>query len=790
MMNKKRKVAEALDSYFDDLLRDTNATAPITKELDTQTVQLLRQVVLVERGRAEDAIDATATKARVWQKVVTNAQAASRLRSRASDSRFRFSQFFHRHWQRVAIAAVCFFIAIGVSLYALASRTSRVSAQEIIEKAYAAATLPSTGRVQSFVLTETQRSVPANQRLNALGGLNGDEQIVNETKRWYEAPNRWRVEFQQTILAADGSEISHSNSVEVSDGIGIWSYDPVQNTVVVNPYDPAVIGKDGVSLFGQNTGVLNDLLQQAATCFDPKVTGSASVAGRETYVIDLGPTKCPSASAPEMNGRLVLWVDQETFFVLKQEQYSTDGTQVIMTSEVSQVQYNAALDPSLFTFVPPAGAGISDNRPKSAPVAGEYQKQLEQLAGQVDFPIFMPGYLPQGLEPRQPRLNVVQENSVELAYVPAYEVETDTLAEGKGILIRQQKATYSLVERWVEGAEPVTVPEGEGWIRRGTHNVDGTGSNSAALLLRDGTLVSISSFGISLDELVKVTASLNPAPGSHEPLPNPTPPTLDEIRRQVSFPVFIPTYLPEGLTPGSIIGGELPMENVEIRYFAPDGTVGLIVVNGNPDCCPGSLQFQSEEINLPNGIAAHLVRTQTTMYGGMTLWWVQEGTHIEISGPELSEEELITIAASMSRTGDLGEIVERSKITKPTQTSELLFDPLLPAWLPEEMSKDIRVDGEIITIGFDPRPDDAPHSVLTLVEMPTALVMPGGAPDPQETREQIGEYDVSIIWRGQDCITLEWNVDDLYLQLTNPYDPPGEPRYSCDQLRRIVGSIR
>jgi len=789
-MNKKVNEIETIDLFLDDLIRDPNATSLAPEEIDLETVKLLRQVVLAEQGQIQDVIYETETKARVWQRVISNVQEAPESKNRTINRKLQLTHLLHQNWQRVALVATIILAALALSLYALISRPLPVRAQEIIEKAYAAANLPSNGVVQSFILTEIQHAVPANPRLNAQSGLKGDEQILNETKRWYEAPNQWRVEFQQEILAADGKEISHYKSVEVSDGTNIWHYDPGQNTVFVNPFNPAIDGKGGVALFGQNVGILDDLLQQATTCYNPKVTASDYVAGRATYVIDFGPTKCPSASAPEMNGRLVMWVDKETFFILKQELYNAEGNQVIMSIEVTQVQYNVPIDPGLFTFTPPARANTTDNRPKPTPSADEYQKQLEQLAQQVDFPIFVPDYLPQGLEPRQPRLNQMGGNSVELSYVPTEEVETDTSAETNGIVIQQLKADNSLVALWTEGAEPAAIPGGQSWLRRGIHNPDGTGSNSAALLLRDGTLVSIWSFTITPDELIKIAGSLNPAPGSHAPLPNPTPPTLDEIRGRVSFSVFIPTSLPQGLAPGSLSEGELTTENVEIKYIYPDGAVGLLVSNGNPGCCPGLLQMQNEEAKLPNGITAHLIRTPIKMYGGMTLWWEQEGTHIEISGPNLTEEELINIAASMSSTANLGKIAEGMPIYIPTQPAELPFDLLLPSWLPEEMARSVQMDGEIVTITFDPRPGDAPHSLLSLVEMPVALIGPGGDPDPQATQEQIGDVDVTVIRRGESCITFEWNVGNLYLQLTNPYDPPGQPRYTCDQLRSIIESIR
>lgn len=87
----------------------------------------------------------------------------------------------------------------------------------------------------------------------------------------------------------------------------------------------------------------------------------------------------------------------------------------------------------------------------------------------------------------------------------------------------------------------------------------------------------------------------------------------------------------------------------------------------------------------------------------------------------------------------------------------------------------------MVIISFDPRPKDAPHSVLTLVEMPASMIVSGGEPDPQVTQEQIGGVELTVIRRGGNCITYEWTLGDLYLQLTNPYDPPGQPRYTCEQ---------
>lgn len=76
------------------------------------------------------------------------------------------------------------------------------------------------------------------------------------------------------------------------------------------------------------------------------------------YVVDLGPTLRPSAaSAPEANGRELIWVDKNTFFVLKHGTVQHAGRPTAAArDEVTEVQYNPTLDAALFTFIPPAAA--------------------------------------------------------------------------------------------------------------------------------------------------------------------------------------------------------------------------------------------------------------------------------------------------------------------------------------------------------------------------------------------------------------------------------------------------
>ncbi|MFZ3070565.1 MAG: outer membrane lipoprotein-sorting protein [Anaerolineaceae bacterium] len=500
---------QALDHILDSLIHDPNGAIPELENADPGTIPLLRSLVQAEQYQTLSAQEEVNLKLRGWQQVLERAHPERKSNTLpGAQKHFQFSRIFHAGWQRAALLAAVVLMAVGIGVI-VSSRTSPVNAQQILEKTLAVTNLPSASGVQSLALIETGNAVPANTRLDALSNLNGDERIISETKWWYAAPKEWRVEYQQTILAADGSEISSDTSLAVSDGVDIWHYDPEQNTVIVNKYSENIGGKGAVALFGQNAQSLSDLLQQAATCYDPKISGRESVAGREAYVIDLGPSKCPSASSPEMNGRLVLWVDKETYFVLKQEQYNQEGSQVLLTSEVTQVQYNAPLDPGLFSFTPPAGAHLIDNRVQSTATA----------------------------------------------------------------------------------------------------------------------------------------------------------------------------------------------------------------------------------------------------------------------------------------TADSSESVEQTPSQNQSQATGANFEPLLPTWLPEELDHVVKTDGEFVTILFA-RLNDTPGGALMLREMPSALISPGGDADPQASVEHIGGVDVTVIRRGEACVTFEWDLGDLHLMLTNVYDPQGQLWYSCEQLTQVVESIR
>ncbi len=118
------------------------------------------------------------------------------------------------------------------------------------------------------------------------------------------------------------------------------------------------------------------------------------------------------------------------------------------------------------------------------------------------------------------------------------------------------------------------------------------------------------------------------------------------------------------------------------------------------------------------------------------------------------------------------------------------FTVLRPSWLPEPMTVREQVNGDIVLLGFDPQPDDGGGALLTLREVPLRIISEGGSADPQATQERIGDHDVTVVHRGQSCITYTWDAGDLPLTLSNPYVSTGEARYACEEMWLIVESVR
>jgi outer membrane lipoprotein-sorting protein len=249
---------------------------------------------------------------------------------------------------RPALAlAAALLLAAAVGVLALVMQPHGVSAAEVIERARDA-----EAGFRSFVLTETAEARPA-------GAPAGSARVRSEITRWYESPNRWRREVVSLVIGPDGQSERGTGLTSVSDGVTVWVHRAGDNVVVVRPY--ASNGDDEIGPFPEVTGGLSALLDQASGCYTPHLRGRESVAGRKAYVLELGRSRClTEGDDATQAAEWTIWVDAETYLILKSEQ-TLDGTPVY-TATVTNIQYNVPIDPARFSFSLPAGARVRDAR--------------------------------------------------------------------------------------------------------------------------------------------------------------------------------------------------------------------------------------------------------------------------------------------------------------------------------------------------------------------------------------------------------------------------------------------
>lgn len=294
------------------------------------------------------------------------------------------------HFVRV-VSVIVGVLAVVVGLYLWTAQPRPADAQEILNRARGAMALSTSSGICTFTLT---------QKINE---WSGSREFHAETERWYQEPGQWRIELRWTGTAPT----DEGASTIVSDGTSEWRQQGETVTIVQASLQHEM---DDLAPWGQERVGLADVLRQVVDLNNtpaPRLRGEETVAGRPAYVIDLGLPNRFSNSAPELNnGQRVIWVDKETFFLLKAVVYSpTDGS-VVGSMEVTRIQYNIPIDPGVFSFTPPPEAQVFDLRNGGRPPLPSPRPRnwasLAEVRQKVSFPIFIPTMVPVGLVPEHP----------------------------------------------------------------------------------------------------------------------------------------------------------------------------------------------------------------------------------------------------------------------------------------------------------------------------------------------------------------------------------------------------
>jgi len=292
------------------------------------------------------------------------------------------------------------------------------------------------------------------------------EDLVIEA--WEKKPDKFRAE----VLEASDPE--YLGAITVANGRQVWMYQPGKNEVVVGE-----VGQDEPSSPRDLLRHVDEIIQRALDTSDIKLAGEEEVAGVATYKLELVPTEDEGALLP-VGSKATLWVDQERWVVLQAHvsgEVLGEGRMSVRSFEL-----NTGLSDDLFQFEIPDGVQVTnleDKRPTSV--------TLDEARAQADFPLLLPGYLPEGV-------TLIDVLTLDGAVILRYD-HSDT--------------SFTIVQGWPRGERDVPIGQKSELSLRGqTADLisDGLG-NSFLTWTENGVTITIAGH-IGQEEIVQVAESL------------------------------------------------------------------------------------------------------------------------------------------------------------------------------------------------------------------------------------------------------------------------------------------
>jgi len=268
--------------------------------------------------------------------------------------------------------------------------------------------------------------------------LNGEKNLEEETRIIYKKPN-----LMKTIVVEDGKDVE-----SVSDGEFAWSYDAKTNTVTKMklPEEPLLTEKDFVNIIG-------NLVNES----EVSMLGVEAVDGRSAYVLEARPKTEENES--ELISRTKIWVDRETWMVLKSSIYNNEGN-LILEVEMRDLKINTGIPDSKFKFEIPEGAKV-ETLDLDEELKTPDNLSLKEAREQASFKILVPEYVPDGYMLNSTMISEKDETGAE-----GQSSETVILSYQKGSenfnVIEAVYENKSEENTFMEGAEKISINGTEG----------------------------------------------------------------------------------------------------------------------------------------------------------------------------------------------------------------------------------------------------------------------------------------------------------------------------------------
>jgi outer membrane lipoprotein-sorting protein len=253
------------------------------------------------------------------------------------------------------IASAAVLVLAPAGLITWWSQPAAVNAETILDRAQATAINPAA--ITTYHLKMTQLR----------GGTMVDAEV------WYGGSTKQRSIYRRAVESG-GAVVPVSESI--FNGEHAWII------LIENGRTRAVhtIGTDWNKPGGDPTrpNSLTDVLARYTSeksCLNARQDGEAIIAGRPAYQIVATPKPEGCGTSPKggpddekaraddqkrsMIGELRVWVDKQSFLLLKSETRNSSGG-LIERGEVTTIEYNVSIPDSTFTYTPPPGVQVRE----------------------------------------------------------------------------------------------------------------------------------------------------------------------------------------------------------------------------------------------------------------------------------------------------------------------------------------------------------------------------------------------------------------------------------------------
>jgi len=275
-------------------------------------------------------------------------------------------------WRVAALASLA--LVIG----SLVFMPRQVDARRVLTRAHAAYV---QAQVASYALVEAIEEIHDPTEPPYLAGT-----VRIRRQVWFVDPSHWRVD---DLIS---SEQPPSLMVTVRSGDEVRYYDASRKRLQIQAVAQPVQPFAAADRFGLAMDLHGALVSRGPCARESMAANDGSrVAGRDAYLIRLGPNPCPAADTPAANGPLILWVDKSTYMILRAEWHRPNGG-VWSRREVISIQVDKKIDPQSVRFTPPQDTAL---QPNPRQTEGPKQTQhLDTIKRQAGFPLMVPTWIP------------------------------------------------------------------------------------------------------------------------------------------------------------------------------------------------------------------------------------------------------------------------------------------------------------------------------------------------------------------------------------------------------------